>query len=261
MERLQRGWAKTLVLTLGLVRAEHGDSIEHEHVRYDSYHQRDMAVRVQQIFPLGGPFEGNTAVTVSGKAFRDVGDVKCRFGLDEVQARLVIVTEQRIKTNPRGSYFPSIPIEVNVTTLECSSPGCLSPSCLPTAAAVEHAVPLEVSMNGVTFTGSGLMFTYYKHAAVHVSLLTPRGGPHRGGTRVLVHGVGFRDLSSGVNGVDMQGIKCKFGATAGWKCLSIAPQLSSLASSGSRCRLCPALHSKEEALGRSTSSGRLQCQR
>ena len=215
--RLRTG---VVLLTLALARAEHGDTMVHTHDGpYNSLHRRDTAVRVRQICPLGGPLVGNTAITVSGNNFRDVGDVKCRFGVDEVQARLVTVAEPRMKTNPRGSYFPDIPIEVNVTTLECSSPGCRSPSCLPDAAAVEHAVPVEVSMNGVTFTGSGLQFTYYEHAAIHVSLLTPRGGPRYGGTQLLVHGVGFRDLTSGVtsvvngvvNGVVKQGIKCKFG--------------------------------------------------
>ena len=60
--------------------------------------------------------------------------------------------------------------------------------------------------------GSGLQFTYYDERAVQVSLLTPRGGPRHGGTRLLVHGAGFRDLGAGVNGVQMQGTKCKFGA-------------------------------------------------
>ena len=186
--RLRTG---VVLLTLAFARAEHGDTLRHTHDGpYNSLHRRDSAVRVRQIFPVGDPFAGNTAITVSGNNFIDIGDVKCRFGVDEVQARIVTVTEQRLKTNPRGSYFPDIPIEVNVTTLECSSPGCRSPSCLPDAAAFQHPVPLEVSMNGVTFTGSGLMFTYYDHSAVHVSLLTPRGGPRYGGTQLLVHGVG-----------------------------------------------------------------------
>ena len=112
--------------------APHGDTLGHSHFS-------GCACGVRQIFPHGGPFTGNTAVTITGRAFQDLGDVKCRFGVDEVQARIVTVTEQRLKTNPRGSYFPDIPIEVNVTTLECSSPGCRSPSCLPDAAAVGGA--------------------------------------------------------------------------------------------------------------------------
>ena len=141
--RLRTG---VVLLTLAFARAEHGDTLRHTHDGpYNSLHRRDSAVRVRQIFPVGGPFAGNTAITVSGNNFVDIGDVKCRFGVDEVQARIVTVTEQRLKTNPRGSYFPDIPIEVNVTTLECSSPGCRSPSFLPDAAAFQHPVPLEVS--------------------------------------------------------------------------------------------------------------------
>ena len=189
----------------GLVRGEHGDTLVHTH-------EPTCEVGVRQIFPLGGPFNGNTAVTVSGRSFRDVGDVKCRFGIDEVQARLITTTTQRWVMNPRGRSFADVPVEENTTVLECSSPGCRSPTCLPSAAALEVVVPLEVSMNGITFTGSGLQFTYFDHDAVHVSLLTPRGGPRQGGTQLLVQGAGFRDLGSGVNGVLMQGIKCKFGA-------------------------------------------------
>ena len=148
--------------------AGHSDSLPHPHADVNNHpHHERCTCMLRQIFPLGGPVTGNTAVTITGHAFQDLGDVKCRFGVDEVQARVV-----------------------NETIIECSSPGCRSPSCLPDAAAFQHPVPLEVSMNGVTFTGSGLMFTYYDHSAVHVSLLTPRGGPRYGGTQLLVHGVG-----------------------------------------------------------------------
>ena len=63
---------------------------------------------------------GETAVTVSGKGFRDLGDVKCHFGVDKVQAAFV-----------------------NSTMLECTSPACTSLSkCVPATgvgkAAVEH---------------------------------------------------------------------------------------------------------------------------
>lgn len=46
---------------------------------------------------------------------------------------------------------------------------------------------------------------------VAVSLLTPAGGPIAGGTALRVDGVGLRDLSGGVSGVRLQGMKCKFG--------------------------------------------------
>ena len=65
-------------------------------------HDAGCAVGVRQLFPLGGPFLGNTAVTVTGRAFRDLGDVKCRFGIDEVQARLVnetTVVQPTVYTN------------------------------------------------------------------------------------------------------------------------------------------------------------------
>ena len=117
---------------------------------------------LRQLFPLGGPFAGNTEVTVTGTAFRDFGDVKCRFGIDEVAAQLV-----------------------NDTTIHCTSPGCASPTCVPGQQATAVPVPLEVSMNGVSFSGVGLQFTYYDMRHVAVSLLTPAGGPRTGATQVI----------------------------------------------------------------------------
>ena len=177
-----RALRRAFLLALLRPSAPHGDTLGHSHFS-------GCACGVRQIFPHGGPFTGNTAVTITGRAFQDLGDVKCRFGIDEVQARVV-----------------------NETLVECSSPGCTSPTCLPGQEYTELAVPLEVSMNGVTFTGSGLQYTYYDMRVVAVSLLTPSGGPRLGGTQLTVHGAGFRDFSSGVSGVLQQGLKCKFGA-------------------------------------------------
>ena len=106
-------------------------------------------VRVRTIFPLGGPFTGNTAVTITGVAFQDLGDAKCRFGTDEVQARVI-----------------------SDTRMECSSPGCSSPTCVLGQQQTSLPLPLEVSMNGVSFTGSGLQFTYYDMSHAAVSLIT-----------------------------------------------------------------------------------------
>lgn len=142
--------AVLLPLFLGECTA-HGDSLPHPHQPdggglatlsapgHSLPHPDEdrCTARVRQLFPLGGPFSGNTAVTITGVAFQDVGDVKCRFGLDEVQARVV-----------------------NETIIECSSPGCTSPTCLTGQEQTEVSVALEISLNGVTFTGSGLQFTY-----------------------------------------------------------------------------------------------------
>ena len=172
--------------------AGHSDSLPHPHADVNNHpHHERCTCMLRQIFPLGGPVTGNTAVTITGHAFQDLGDVKCRFGVDEVQARVV-----------------------NETIIECSSPGCASPTCIAGQEEKHVSVPLEVSMNGVSFTGSGLQYTYYDMRHVHISRLDPSGGPSTGGTAITVWGVSFRDLTSGAGGVHgarLQGIKCKYG--------------------------------------------------
>ena len=61
---------------------------------------------------------------------------------------------------------------------------------------------LEVSTNGVTFTTSGVLYTFYDPRTAIVSRLLPSGGPRSGGTFVTLVGAGFLDLSS----KDHQGI-------------------------------------------------------
>lgn len=146
-------------------------------------------VFTRQIFPLGGPLDGGTTVTVTGAEFHDHGDMKCRFGQSEVQA-----------------------LFVNDTLLKCVSPMCSESTCLTGGTVVGLGVPLEVSMNGVTFTGTGLQYHFYDMARIYVSHLTPSGGPRGGGTALTVSGSGFRDMSSGVSLVRMQGLMCKLGS-------------------------------------------------
>jgi hypothetical protein len=186
------GGVRWALLGLPALSHSHSGTESHPHIPAATLHhpQNDRCtVRVRELFPLGGPFTGNTAVTITGVAFLDLGDAKCRFGADEVQARVV-----------------------SDTRIECSSPGCSSPTCILGQQQTALPVPLEVSMNGVSFTGSGLQFTYYDMAYAGVSLLTPAGGPNAGDTQLRVNGVYFRDLSSGAAGQRLQGLKCKFGA-------------------------------------------------
>ena len=204
-------WPRLLAaasLALAPLAAAHGDLILHGHAVDALGHidgwtgpahadPRQCTSAVRNLSPRGGPFTGGTAVTVFGAAFVDLGDAKCRFGVDEVQARVV-----------------------NGSLIECSSPGCTSPTCVSGQEETAVSVPLEVSMNGVSFSGSGLQYTYYDMRHVYVSLITPAGGPTAGETRVLLNGAGFRDFPSlaltgtrsGVPpGVRMHGIKCKYG--------------------------------------------------
>ena len=51
---------------------------------------------------------------------------------------------------------------------------------------------LEVSLNGVDWTNSQRVFTFYDHARVQISLLEPQGGPLAGGTQLFIHGSSFQ---------------------------------------------------------------------
>ena len=66
-------------------------------------------VRVIQLFPHGGPSLGGTRVIVTGTAFADVGDLRCRFGVQTV---------------------PAILLGEDGTALECTTPACERPSCV-----------------------------------------------------------------------------------------------------------------------------------
>ena len=74
---------------------------------------------------------------------------------------------------------------------------------------VRQAVTLEVALDGVHYSRSGLIFTYYDMQAVHMlPALTPNGGPRLGGTTVSVAGTGFANF--GARSIS-HGIQCQFG--------------------------------------------------
>ena len=65
---------------------------------------------------------------------------------------------------------------------------------------------------GATFSTSGIAFTYFEFADVGVSALTPRGGPHLGGTRVRVGGRGFADYRGALGGERRAGLNARLAA-------------------------------------------------
>ena len=203
---------------------------------------------VHQISPLGGPFRGGTALTVTGRSaasFVDLGDAKCRFGTLEVPALVTEIPE--IAGNFPPPPPPATPTITTPTfakvgeaytparwrlpptaaanrsgTLHCTSPAAChltSPGCVdddppPGYGAHRTSVAFEVSMDGVLFSRSGRRFTYYDMGEVQLSSVAPRGGPASGGTLLTVHGSGLGDYSSRASGEAWQGLRCLLGATA-----------------------------------------------
>ena len=182
---------------------------------------------VQQISPLGGPLQGGTALTVTGKhptSFVDLGDAKCRFGVIDVPAVVRPPSDEGASElrNPDGAH--TAPAPVNGSTLYCASPPCVSPRCgdaghdgAPPAGYSEGyrlSVSLEVSMDGVLFSRSGRRFTYYDMRAVAARDVAPWGGPAAGGTLLRVHGQSLGDYSGRAGAMRWQGLRCLMGGVA-----------------------------------------------
>ena len=74
---------------------------------------------------------------------------------------------------------------------------------------MRQVVSLEVALDGVHYSRSGLVFTYYDMEAIQMHPgLTPMGGPRLGGTTVSVAGTGFADFGARS---PSHGIQCQFG--------------------------------------------------
>ena len=143
---------------------------------------------IVSLHPRGGPTLGGTRVTVTGRGFSPISPSPiCRFGEnDDIGATLV-----------------------NSTRIICEE-SLAAPPAKDDAAV--HRLALEISIDGgATFTRSGRSFTYIDFTQIHISSVTPSGGPRNGGTIITVAGHGFRDLG-GSFGADVQsGLLCSFG--------------------------------------------------
>ena len=121
-------------------------------------------VSVTTLTPQTGPTLGGTLLSVSGAHFIPSMSLKCRFGEIEV-----------------------VGVFVSSSQLNCTAP----PS---------HAggANVDVSVNGVSFSVSGVTFTYQD--SVSVLMLAPYAGPVAGGTNVSVIGTNL-----------LPGSVCRFG--------------------------------------------------
>lgn len=93
-----------------------------------------------------------------------------------------------VSTDPK-CRFETLVVDATVISTELIQ--CTSPPN-PDDAAEAWNTRLEVSLNGIDYTRSRRVFTYYDAARVFVSLLEPEGGPIAGGTEITVHGSSFR---------------------------------------------------------------------
>lgn len=121
--------------------------------------------RVEEIYPSRGGVTGGTAISVSGDGFQDVPTLGCMFGSNGGKFIL-------------GEF-------VSAKKLVCTSP----------VAADAGSVPVEVTVNGVDFSGNGNRFTY--HGNPFITSISPTHG-----NMVLAHGGYF---------VDSEGLACRFG--------------------------------------------------
>jgi hypothetical protein len=124
-------------------------------------------IKVQHLSPFLGRHNGGLLVNVTGKGFLVSTNPKCRFGAMEVVATVRSPTLVQCYTPVNTDFKPETPYNAQDKML-------------------------EVSLNGVDWTVSKRMFTFYDHARVQVSLFEPEGGPTAGGTPILVHGSSFR---------------------------------------------------------------------
>ncbi|CAM9095296.1 unnamed protein product [Chrysoparadoxa australica] len=112
---------------------------------------------VLSVTPTSGPVSGGTNILVEGAHFMNSGSLSCSFG----------------GVVAKGHW-------VSDSLMRCESPS------------VSSATPLEleVSVNGLDFTSSGIMFDFYSDATAQS--LEPASGASSGGTQVTLYGSGFR---------------------------------------------------------------------
>lgn len=137
--------------------------------------------------PRGSGLGGNVTVLVSGAAFQDWGDVKCRFCSVEVRGHVL----------HSGAITCIAPPISEFRRRTGAPPLTASMSCR-----------VDITLNGVDFTRDSPAgpFWYYNLSHIMVATLRPSGGGYEGGTLVTLTGTGFVDYGGGT-----QGLKCRFG--------------------------------------------------
>ena len=164
-----------------------------------TYHTDDWGV-LRELSPDMGPAEGRTLVNISGRNLVNFGSLSCVFSFltpgsasEDGRSEVALWGQHTVVASVRSTEL-----------VTCSTPPVLA----LLAPRVRLSVRVSVTLNGDphhTHT-SGLTFTYYGSACVHISTLWPQAGPAAGGTPVTLIGVG---LSADVPSMNQL---CRFGS-------------------------------------------------
>jgi len=155
----------------------------------------EIVLKLESIFPRGGPLYGTTKVTVRAEGIEDLAELypepRCRFGRSDY---VVEGTYIRCSKKPRG-FYESIRDEVrDYTCIQCED----SP--------VYHKA--EITTLQVSLTGkfddvyNSLPFRYYE--PTKITGIYPPYGPRDGDTVIQVWGRNFLDLGDD--------FRCNFGS-------------------------------------------------
>jgi hypothetical protein len=174
---------------------------------------------VAEVVPPRGPDLGGTLLTIIGDGFISPNDNSA-------------VSEETFKCRFAGFVIVSAQV-VNATHMKCVAPAIDEMSVHDSGA--QAVVSVEVSCNGVQFegldaNGVGANFRYYE--SIQLLSVSPRSGPHEGGTVISVIGTGFINspqLACSVNGkwftaafVSSHSVRCSVPAADGSSSLSYA---------------------------------------
>jgi hypothetical protein len=166
-----------------------------------------LGLSVQHIQPQGGPFSGNTMVTIYGTHFAEMARTHAGVDHDGSTTQDTSGWQQIAETHTSGLFCKFGLVETPATLIDYRTMKCESPYISDHITHVWEDEPLDVTLNGQnnSYTTSLVNFTYYGQATLTVLSIYPEAGPKQGGTVVTFTGTGFRDIG---------GVLCQFGDLA-----------------------------------------------
>ena len=187
---------------------------------------------LESIQPFGGPAEGGTLVTISGRnldrlaagpgstaAYRaTLAPTLCNFGNGSSDAAPLGGPARGVRD---GAGAGSLPWHVRATILSSTQVVCRTPPA-PVAPHTLLSAAVDVSLSGqlADLGSSGLAFSYYSGDDSYLNLTSiyPIAGHKEGGSVVTLYGTGFDTL-----GEPGAGLSCLFGSAAAVEAATLHP--------------------------------------